>query len=215
MLVDVARLEREYHSRRPELDEPNQLVSIGTSGHRGSAFTHEEDFVMPYVRDLKNVLDMEAIRSAGLKLAVDPLGGAARPYWEPINSVYGLDINVVNPATHDNATTRGWFEELPDHERRRLWSYLRRAEGEIHDAASELIRLAWSSPAVLAIAPFQDLLNLGSEGRMNVPGCPEGNWRWRATQHMLSARDFQWLGDLTKISNRSASVQLPVMEAAL
>src|SRR5256884_8544549 len=41
---------------------------------------------------------MEAIRSAGLKLAVDPLGGAARPYWEPINSLYGLDITVVNPA---------------------------------------------------------------------------------------------------------------------
>src|SRR5256884_2869467 len=41
---------------------------------------------------------MEAIRSAGLKLAVDPLGGAARPYWEPINSLYGLDITVVNAA---------------------------------------------------------------------------------------------------------------------
>jgi hypothetical protein len=50
---------------------------------------------------------------------------------------------------------------------------------------------------------------------MNVPNRPEGNWRWRATQHMLSARDFQWLGDLTKISNGSESVQRPVMEAAL
>ena len=45
-------------------------------------------------------------------------------------------------------------------------------------------------------------------------GRPEGNWRWRATQHMLSARDFHWLGNLTKVSNRSGSVQLPVMEAA-
>jgi len=70
------------------------------------------------------------------------------------------------------------------------------------------------SPAALAIAQFQDLLNLGREGRMNVPGRPEGNWRWRATQHLLSTRDFQWLGDLTKISNRSGSVQLPVIEAA-
>ncbi|HUM03719.1 MAG TPA: phosphoglucomutase, alpha-D-glucose phosphate-specific, partial [Thermoanaerobaculia bacterium] len=57
-----------------------------------------EDFVLPYVRDLGNVVDMEAIRSASLKLAVDPLGGAARPYWEPINSVWGLDIEVVNPV---------------------------------------------------------------------------------------------------------------------
>ncbi|HUM02412.1 MAG TPA: phosphoglucomutase, alpha-D-glucose phosphate-specific, partial [Thermoanaerobaculia bacterium] len=59
--------------------------------------THTEDFVLPYVRDLGNVVDMEAIRGASLKLAVDPLGGAARPYWEPINSVWGLDIEVVNP----------------------------------------------------------------------------------------------------------------------
>ena len=58
--------------------------------------THEEDFVMPYVEDLKNIIDMEAICAAGLKLGVDPLGGAAEPYWEPINSVYGLDITVVN-----------------------------------------------------------------------------------------------------------------------
>ena len=62
-----------------------------------SATTHQEDFVMPYVEDLRNVIDMEAIRSAGLKLAVDPLGGAALPYWEPINSMYGLDIAIVNP----------------------------------------------------------------------------------------------------------------------
>ena len=60
--------------------------------------THQEDFVLPYVRDLKNVVDMDAIRSAGLKLAVDPLGGAARPYWEPINSIYGLNVIVVNPV---------------------------------------------------------------------------------------------------------------------
>ena len=58
--------------------------------------THEQDFVLPYVEDLRNVIDMDAIRSAGLKLGVDPLGGAAEPYWEPINSVYHLDIAVAN-----------------------------------------------------------------------------------------------------------------------
>jgi phosphoglucomutase len=52
---------------------------------------------MPYVRDLGSVVDMDAIRGAHLKLAVDPLGGAARPYWEPINSVWGLEIDIVNP----------------------------------------------------------------------------------------------------------------------
>ena len=63
-----------------------------------AATTHQEDFVMPYVHDLRNVVDMDAIGAAGLKLGVDPLGGAAQPYWEPINTVYGLDIAVVNPS---------------------------------------------------------------------------------------------------------------------
>src|SRR5271170_1341729 len=63
-----------------------------------AATTHQEDFVLPYIRDLKNVVDIDAIRDAGLKLGVDPLGGAARPYWEPINAIYGLNIEVVNPV---------------------------------------------------------------------------------------------------------------------
>jgi len=247
MLVDVARLEREYHGRKPDLGDPNQLVSFGTSGHRGSSLrgsfneahilattqaiceyrrgqgtdgplymgkdthalsgpaqrtalevlaangvhtiiqrddgvtptpvisrailvhnrgrkehladgvvitpshnppedggfkynptnggpadtdvtkwiqeranellrgsnadvkrvayeaavkasgTRQEDLIQPYVDDLRNVVDMDAIRAAGLKLAVDPLGGAAVHYWEPINATYKLDIAVVNP----------------------------------------------------------------------------------------------------------------------
>jgi phosphoglucomutase len=61
-----------------------------------AATTHQEDFVLPFVRDLKNVVDMDAVRDAHLKLGVDPLGGASLPYWDPINSVYGLEVNVVN-----------------------------------------------------------------------------------------------------------------------
>jgi phosphoglucomutase len=60
--------------------------------------TREEDLALPYVRDLKNVVDMDAIRDASIKLAVDPLGGAALRYWEPINAIYRLDITVVNPT---------------------------------------------------------------------------------------------------------------------
>jgi phosphoglucomutase len=63
-----------------------------------AASTHEDDLVLPYVRDLEHVIDMEAIRAAGLTLGVDPLGGAALPYWEPINAMYGLRIAVVNPT---------------------------------------------------------------------------------------------------------------------
>jgi phosphoglucomutase len=61
------------------------------------ASIREEDFAAAYVEDLRHVIDMDAIRAAKLKLAVDPLGGAAVHYWEPINRVYGLDIEVVNP----------------------------------------------------------------------------------------------------------------------
>lgn len=56
------------------------------------------DYVTPYVRDLGNVVDLEAVRAAGLKLGVDPLGGASAPYWGPIREMYGLDLEVVNPA---------------------------------------------------------------------------------------------------------------------
>ena len=62
-----------------------------------AATTRQEDFVLPYVQDLRNVIDMEIIREANLTLAVDPLGGAAVHYWEPINEIYKLNITVVNP----------------------------------------------------------------------------------------------------------------------
>ena len=62
-----------------------------------AANTHEQDFVLPYIKDLKNTVDMDAIKHAGLKLGVDPLGGAFAPYWDQVNSIYGLEIQVVNP----------------------------------------------------------------------------------------------------------------------
>jgi len=86
-------------------DRANELLRGGNAGVRRmpyeaalkAASTRQEDLVHPYVKDLVNVVDMDAIRAAGLRLGVDPLGGAARPYWEPINALYGLDIVVVNP----------------------------------------------------------------------------------------------------------------------
>ena len=83
----------------------NELLRQGNSsvkrvtpqGAISADTTHQQDFMHPYVDDLRNVVDMDAIRGARLKLGVDPLGGAAVHYWEPINRTYGLDIAVVNP----------------------------------------------------------------------------------------------------------------------
>jgi phosphoglucomutase len=85
-------------------DRANELLRAGNVGVKRvpiskamqSPTTHQEDFILPYVNDLKNVVDIDAIRGAHLKLGVDPLGGASLPYWEPINSIYKLDIVIVN-----------------------------------------------------------------------------------------------------------------------
>jgi 4-alpha-glucanotransferase len=111
---------------------------------------------------------------------------------------------VVYTGTHDNPTTRGWFEELPEQQRQNLWNYLKRPAGETREVASVLINLAWSSVAALAMTPLQDLLNLGSNARMNLPGRAEGNWRWRCTEDMLTPAAFQWLHNLTKTSKRAS-----------
>jgi phosphoglucomutase len=86
-------------------ERANALLRVGHSDAKrvpfeaaiGCATTYEHDFIAPYVDDLRNVVDMEAIHAARLKLGVDPLGGAAVHYWEPINAAYKLDIAVVNP----------------------------------------------------------------------------------------------------------------------
>ena len=83
----------------------NELLRAGNGGVQRIGFdaaliastTHVEDFVTPYVGDLANVIDLEAIRSAGVKIGVDPLGGAAAAYWQPLAERYGIDITVVNP----------------------------------------------------------------------------------------------------------------------
>jgi phosphoglucomutase len=86
-------------------DRANELLRGGNGDVKRMPFagaikaetTHQEDLVLPYVNDLRNVIDIDVIRDARLKLAVDPLGGAAVHYWEPINAIYKLDIAVVNP----------------------------------------------------------------------------------------------------------------------
>jgi phosphoglucomutase len=85
-------------------DRANELLSTGNREVRRVPYesalkaptTHVHDFLMPYVRDLANVIDIDCIRSAGVRMGADPLGGASVHYWDPVKAVYGLDLTVVN-----------------------------------------------------------------------------------------------------------------------
>ena len=135
-----------------------------------------------------------------LQFAFD--GQADNPYL-PDNFISNT---VAYTGTHDNPPTREWYEQLPDSQKETLWSYLKRRLMNSAEAAPALIELAWSSVAALTVAPLQDILDLGVGSRMNVPGRPGGNWRWRVTEEMLSAAAFEWLRELTLRSKRSTNV---------
>lgn len=151
--------------------------------------------ITPDVSALRDQFQLPGIRV--LQFAFD--GDPANPHL-PDNYVPNT---VVYTGTHDNPTTCGWIEDLPDRQRLNLWNYMRRRDGGSREAASALMSLAWSSEAALAMAPLQDLLALGKEARMNVPGLAQGNWRWRCTEDLLNASAFHWLGELTTSTRRS------------
>jgi 4-alpha-glucanotransferase len=106
---------------------------------------------------------------------------------------------VVYTGTHDNDTTWGWYRTTSEKERDHVRRYLAR-DGS--DAAWDLIRAAWSSVAHYAIAPLQDVLNLGTEARMNFPGKPQGNWTWRYETHQLNPWVLDRLAEMTQLYGR-------------
>lgn len=106
---------------------------------------------------------------------------------------------IVYTGTHDNDTLRGWFETLEPEIKQRVMAY---ADADENNVVEKMIRLAWSSTAHMAVIPLQDLLNLGSEARMNTPGTPSGNWQWRFSKEQLTDENAKWLSHLTKIYNR-------------
>ncbi|MEK7466976.1 MAG: 4-alpha-glucanotransferase [Planctomycetota bacterium] len=145
------------------------------------------------VRDLREKVGLPGMRV--LQFAFD---GDPRNPFLPEN----YDSNTaVYTGTHDNDTTTGWWEALPEADRHRVRTHL---GFDGHDVAWKFIRVAWSSRAALAIAPLQDVLILGSDARMNIPGLARGNWRWRFTErHPLQER-LEGLRGLTSESGRLA-----------
>jgi 4-alpha-glucanotransferase len=107
---------------------------------------------------------------------------------------------VAYTGTHDNDTSRGWYSTLPDHQRWFVGRYLGKGA---QDVAWDLMRLAWSSVADTVVAPAQDALDLGTEARMNTPGRPEGNWRWRLLPGQFNDHVVGRLADLTEVYGRA------------
>ncbi len=148
----------------------------------------------------------EQFQLPGMRVLQFAFGGDPNDPHLPHHCVHN---GVVYTGTHDNNTTRGWYDALPEDERRNFWNYLRRASGTPEEAVREMIRLAASTVAGLAIIPFPDLLGLGPAARMNVPGRPEGQWRWRCPcDEGLNTAAFQRLYEVTAASDRLAARDL-------
>lgn len=146
--------------------------------------------------------DVEALREAiavpGMKVLQFAFGEDDSPHMLHNHT----RDTVAYTGTHDNDTTVGWWRSAADHEKDRVRSIFGPlADREPHWA---LLRAAWSSVGNHAIAPIQDLFGLGSEARMNTPGAPEGNWRWRVRPELLAdAAVLAGLRRLTEITGRS------------
>jgi 4-alpha-glucanotransferase len=108
---------------------------------------------------------------------------------------------VVYTGTHDNDTARGWYDVASDEERHGADLYLGVTAAEA--VPWTLIRAAYTSVAETAIVPAQDLLNLGSEARMNIPGAEKDNWSWRLTDGALTDALADRLRKLAEITGRT------------
>jgi 4-alpha-glucanotransferase len=148
--------------------------------------------------------DVEALRDTfkfpGMKVLQFAFGSDNGNPFLPFN----YDRNfVVYTGTHDNDTTVGWFEKLDGRERDRFLLYAGSVGTDgIH---WDMIRLAMTSVAGIAIFPLQDILGLGGAARMNFPGVAEGNWEWRYETSVLTESLQIQLKNLTEICGRSNS----------
>ncbi|HCR90152.1 MAG TPA: 4-alpha-glucanotransferase [Prolixibacteraceae bacterium] len=106
---------------------------------------------------------------------------------------------VVYTGTHDNDTSRGWFRHATAPEKRLLKQYLK---FPFFRFSRRFVEMAWSTAARQTIIPMQDLLQLGTRARMNVPGIASGNWEWRFRWKMLKRTQQGFLREITKRYNR-------------
>jgi 4-alpha-glucanotransferase len=144
------------------------------------------------VNALRDDNDFPGMRVLQFAFAGDPTD----PYL-PHNYVHNT---VVYTGTHDNDTTLSWYQQTSDSEKDFIRRYLARGDD---DVVWELIRTAFSSVAVFAIAPLQDVLRLDGSARMNLPGAASGNWGWRFSWDTLEGWLAPALYDLTHLYGRT------------
>ena len=137
----------------------------------------------------------------GMAVLQFAFGGDAKNSYLPHNLARN---GVIYPGTHDNDTTLGWYagadEKTRDHVRRYL-----RVDGK--EVGWDFIRQAYFAVSRIAIMPMQDLLSLGTEARLNSPGKPDGNWRWRLASpdidRMIAGGSAAYLSGLAELSGRA------------
>jgi 4-alpha-glucanotransferase len=173
---------------------PGEALLKAIKGEHGSIPLVAEDLgvITPEVEKLRDDFHLP-----GMKILQFAFGGNADNPYLPDN--YEKNC-VVYTGTHDNDTTVGWSNMLSDGEREYIYEYLGRPSVSLHCA---LIQAALASVANLAVIPMQDILELGSEHRMNTPGTTEGNWRWRFSWDQLSSERAARLGHLVSLFNRN------------
>jgi 4-alpha-glucanotransferase len=158
---------------------------------------------LPFIAEDLGVItpDVEALRDGcnlpGMRVLQFAFDGEASNPFLPHNYVRNT---IAYTGTHDNDTTAGWYRSLGAEQRRRLARYAPDAPA---DPAWALIRLAWSSIADVAIAPLQDILNLGTAARMNTPGTTDGNWGWRLEDLKQIRGPLHRLATLTQLYART------------
>ena len=138
----------------------------------------------------------ERLQLPGMRVLQFAFGANAKNQHLPHNFTHDT---VVYTGTHDNDTTRGWFETRSGHERAHPLKYL---ECDEHDVVWELVRAAFASVATLAVAPMQDILDLGTDARMNYPSRADGNWEWRYTDEQLAPAVGKRLAHLSTLYGR-------------
>lgn len=175
------------------VDGPGHKLFIAIKNALGEIPIIAEDLglITPDVIQLRDAFDLP-----GMKVLQFAFDSAEANDYIPHNYTKNC---VVYTGTHDNETVNGWYENASDSDTEYILDYLN-SDGK--DIAWDLIRCAWASVANTAIAPMQDLLNLGADARMNLPGSTENNWQWRMQEGDIHDALAERLAHLTTLYGR-------------